>query len=126
MAAAGGNNVDTLQGGAGESFLGYPVRVSQVLPSTNTTYNNATIVLFGNLQLSSSFDARRGLTVDVDMSRYVEFRQVISAGSARSRSRCEWRNPDLRGGTPLAGASISETDGNPDSLCRSRRCWKGA
>ena len=78
LMTAGGNTVQTLQSGVGPSFAGYPVRVSQVLPAAVATdYNNAVVILFGDLSAAAAFGDRAGLQVDVDPSRYVEFREVF-------------------------------------------------
>lgn len=78
MIGAGGNNTQTLQGGVGESFLGYPVRTSQVLPAdASATYNGSAIIFFGNLAQSSAFGDRRGMQVDIDVSRFVEYREIF-------------------------------------------------
>jgi HK97 family phage major capsid protein len=78
MMVSGGNTVETLLSGIGKSFMGYPVRVSQTLPAGATTdYNNAIVILFGNLALSSAFgDRRGGLVVDIDQSPFIEYREV--------------------------------------------------
>ena len=84
MMGAGGNTVETLRSGAGENFMGYPVRVSQKLPAgATTTYNGKVIVLFGNLQQSSAFGARRGVQVDIDSSRFVEYREIYFQATER-------------------------------------------
>jgi HK97 family phage major capsid protein len=61
-ATAGGATTENVQGGARQKmFLGYPVRVSQVLPSTAA--NSQIYGLFGDLSLSSAFGDRRGLSI---------------------------------------------------------------
>ena len=55
--AAGGNTADDIGGGGPMTFLGYPVRVSQVMPSAEA--NDQIPVLFGNFQMGASFGDRR-------------------------------------------------------------------
>lgn len=83
-AAAGGNNVQTIQGGVGEAFLGYPIVTSPVMPSdTAATYNLKSILAFGDLMASTAFGDRRSIEVTIDMSRFVEFRQAYVQVSER-------------------------------------------
>jgi HK97 family phage major capsid protein len=82
--SAGGNTVETLRSGAGENFMGYPTRPSPVLPAGATTdYNDKVIVLFGNLSLSSAFGARRGVMIDIDSSRFIEYREIYFQATER-------------------------------------------
>ncbi len=61
MYAAGGNTVDNISGGTGLSFLGFPVRISQSLPTATAT---ATIqCLFGDLRQAAIFGDRRQTTI---------------------------------------------------------------
>ena len=62
-ATAGGNTIQTIQGGLGLSFLGYPVVISQVLESSTGDLNNKPMVLFGNLELAATMGDRRSFTV---------------------------------------------------------------
>ena len=61
MNAAGGNTSAVLAAAGIQSFLGYPVRFSQVFPST--TANDQIPVVFGNFQLGASFGDRRQETI---------------------------------------------------------------
>lgn len=77
LAAAGGNNMQSLQGGAGEAFLGYPIAPSPVLPSdAAANYNGKPILAFGDLRLATAFGDRRSLDFTIDASRFVEYRQI--------------------------------------------------
>jgi HK97 family phage major capsid protein len=76
-AAAGGNNTQSIQGGIGASFLGYPIQTTPVMPAdTAATYNGTSILAFGDLARSTAFGDRRSLEIAIDVSRYVEFRQT--------------------------------------------------
>ena len=83
-ATAGGNNVQTLGGAVSENYLGYPIRVSQVLPAGSVTdYTKKVMLLFGNLSLASAFGDRRRLLAEIDNSRYIEYRQTYFQVSER-------------------------------------------
>lgn len=69
---AGGNTKDDIEGNQGMFFLGYPVRVSQVMPSTEA--NDQIPCIFGNLNLGAKMGSRRGETI--------EFSTEATVGSA--------------------------------------------
>ena len=83
MYAAGGNTVQTIGGGSGPSFLGYPVVFSQVLNSTLGADTSAIKLLFGDLSLAASFGDRRAATIEADGSRYFELDQIAIKGTQR-------------------------------------------
>jgi len=68
LATAGGNTVGTLQGSTGGSYLGYPIVVSQVLPTSTGNLNNLPMLFFGDLTLASTMGDRRGIAVRRDDS----------------------------------------------------------
>ena len=57
MNAAGGNTSAELAAAGIQSFLGYPVRFSQVFPTTAA--NDQVVTTFGNYQMGASFGDRR-------------------------------------------------------------------
>lgn len=59
--AAGGNTKGDLAGPLSKSFLGYPVVISQVLPSAEA--DSTIAVYLGDLSLAAMFGDRRGMTV---------------------------------------------------------------
>jgi HK97 family phage major capsid protein len=69
---AGGNNRQDLGAGVEPTFMGYPVVVSQVLPSALTGTTGTTAMFFGDLRKSVLFGSRRGVTLSTDPSRYFE------------------------------------------------------
>ena len=69
MNAAGGNLSANLAAGGIQSFLGYPVRFSQIYPST--TASGAIPVTLGNYQQGASFGDRRMETVSFSDSASV-------------------------------------------------------
>lgn len=75
-AAAGGNTIQTVQGGYGLSYLGHEIVVSQVLASTLSTINNTHMFLFGDLSLAATMGDRRGITVARTADRYFETDEI--------------------------------------------------
>ena len=72
LADAGGNTIASLEAGAGRRFLGYPVRIADVMPKSDTqTYINTIVILLGDLSLASTFGDRRNMTMAMSNSAYV-------------------------------------------------------
>lgn len=83
-AAAGGNTVREIEGGAQPMFLGYPVTLVNVMNSTTTTQTSTTgLVYFGDLRMTSLMGTRRGVSIAADSSRYFEFDQLAIRGTQR-------------------------------------------
>jgi HK97 family phage major capsid protein len=80
--AGGGNTVATLSGAMRPSFLGYPVVVSQKMPSTGTL-NGKVMLFFGDLRMASTFGARRDIRFMADPSRYFEYDQIAIRATER-------------------------------------------
>lgn len=81
--AAGGNTVDNLGRDAGESFLGYPVRMVHVMNSTLGADSNKVKVLFGNMNLSSIYARRRDFSVRLFDQVYATTDQLLLQGTMR-------------------------------------------
>lgn len=76
-ATAGGNTVQTLQGGIGDNYLGYPIVISQVLPAgAGTDYDALPMLYFGDLSRAASLGDRRMVRVFPSQHRYMELDQV--------------------------------------------------
>ena len=83
-AAGGGNTIQSLSGDVTQNFLGYPIVISQSLPSgVSTDYSNATMALFGDLRLSATMGDRRGISVAVSTDRYFDTDQIGIKGTER-------------------------------------------
>jgi HK97 family phage major capsid protein len=63
MLAIGGTTPSDIAGGAGKTFLGYPVVISQVLPGSSAAAATIPIV-FGDLALAAKLGDRRNITVE--------------------------------------------------------------
>lgn len=81
--AAGGNTVETLGGGANETFLGFPVNLVHVMDSTLGADANKVKVLFGNLGLSSIYARRRDFSVRMYDQVYATTDQLLLQGTMR-------------------------------------------
>jgi HK97 family phage major capsid protein len=82
-AAAGGNTMTDLAGRPIPSYLGYPIITSESMLSAVDAQNDKVLCMFGNFNLSSSFGARRGITVQILRERYAEKLQVGVLGHER-------------------------------------------
>mgnify|MGYP003575548750 CR=1 FL=1 len=77
MYAAGGNTVQTIGGGTGPSFLGYPVVIAQVMNSTLTAQTSTFgLCYFGDLALATSMGTRRGISVQQSEHLYFASDQI--------------------------------------------------
>ena len=76
MAAAGGNTIQNLQGGYGFSYLGFPIVITQVLPSVTTDLSDVAMLLFGDLTKSSTMGDRRDMRVFVSPHRFMDTDQI--------------------------------------------------
>lgn len=83
MAAAGGNTIQTIQGGYQSSYLGYPIVVSQVLPTALTDLSDLPMLYFGNLSMAASMGDRRGIAVMPSEHRYFEVDQIAVRATER-------------------------------------------
>lgn len=82
--AAGGNTVANIQGGMALQFLGFPVVISQVMNSTTTAQTSTDgLAYLGDLRLAATMGTRRGISIDVDGSRYFEYDQLAIRGTER-------------------------------------------
>jgi HK97 family phage major capsid protein len=83
MAASGGNAIQDLMGGYGLRYMGYPIVVSQVLPTDTGDLSDDAMLLFGNLQLSSTLGDRRDVRVFRSDHRYMDTDQIGISFTAR-------------------------------------------
>jgi HK97 family phage major capsid protein len=82
--AAGGNTVAQVAGGAPLQFLGFPVEIVQVMNSTTAAQTSTDgLAYLGNLQLAATMGTRRGISIQVDGSRYFEYDQLAIRGTER-------------------------------------------
>jgi len=83
-AAAGGNNMMDLAGRPTPAYLGYPIVISQAMPTAlDATDNNKAVIFLGNFSQAVTLGDRRGFTIRVDQSRYLEYDQIAVLGTER-------------------------------------------
>jgi HK97 family phage major capsid protein len=81
MMAAGGVTMAEIATGARRQFMGYPVRVSQIMPKTDA--NGQVPVIFGDLGLSSDFGDRRSTTVAFSVHSEFDTDEIGARGTER-------------------------------------------
>lgn len=81
--AGGGNSVADIAGGAGRTFMGYPVRIAQVLPSSATAAD--IVCLFGDLSLATAMGEGRSLTLATSNTAYVGSTSMFESDSIAVR-----------------------------------------
>jgi HK97 family phage major capsid protein len=87
--ASGGTRMEeTINGVRQFVFMGYPVRISQVLNKTAGAQASKIIALFGDLRKAALFGNRRGITLKVSTERYLEFDQIGIMGTERFDINC--------------------------------------
>jgi HK97 family phage major capsid protein len=82
-AAAGGNTMTDLAGKPGAAYLGYPITVSQAMPTSTGDLSNLVMLLAGNFELAATLGDRRGFTVRVLVERYADYDQIGVVGTER-------------------------------------------
>lgn len=83
QATAGGNSVQTLQGSTGRNWLGYPIVVSQVLPTTTSTINDTPMFFFGDLGMAATLGDRRGVRMKLADQLLIQNDQIVIQGTTR-------------------------------------------
>jgi HK97 family phage major capsid protein len=65
------------------TFMGFPVRVTQVLPQVTTDLSGSVMLLFGDLSLAATLGERRGVTIARSEGRHLELDQIAWRGTER-------------------------------------------
>lgn len=81
LAAGGALPIDIVNGVSTPKALGYPVVLTEVLPTSDA--NSQIALLFGNLQQSSTFGDRRQPTITTDTSLYFTQDAIAIKGTER-------------------------------------------
>lgn len=107
MYSAGGNNKMDVGGQQVETFLGYPVERVQVMVGAGDQTGKA-MVLFGDLEKSSSFGDRRQTTIDFSRDATVDGKSAFEydAIGVRGTERFDIVNHDI-GDTSTAGPVVA-------------------
>lgn len=85
MRAAGGNTMLVVAAGAGPQYMGYPIVEWSAMPavSAGAVLNNKIMLFFGDLAQAVTIGSRRGITLQVDGSRYLERDEIALRGTER-------------------------------------------
>lgn len=83
LAAGGGNTAEALSGPMRRSYLGYPVTISQKMPTSTADISDTAMILFGDFRRGSVIGDRMGFSAQVLNERYAELRQVGIIGANR-------------------------------------------
>jgi HK97 family phage major capsid protein len=89
--AGGGNTIQTLGTGEGmvvPQYMGFPVIISQVMQSVQTTLNDLVMCMFGDLNLACSMGDRRGIVIARDTSTYFTTDQIALKATERVDIKC--------------------------------------
>lgn len=76
MMAAGGNTINDQAVGYQPRYAGYPIVISQVLPTSTSTINNVPMLYFGDLRKAATLGSRRDIRVFPSQHRYMELDQI--------------------------------------------------
>jgi HK97 family phage major capsid protein len=96
--------VSSLQVGAGPSFLGYPVVLSQAMPGSSAGAGDVP-VLFGDFSRAGIFGLRREFELVSSTDRYVEYDQTAFFGSIRATA--VWHDlGDASNAGPVVGLKL--------------------
>lgn len=103
--AGGGNTVKDLSDGPGESFLGFPINISNSFPKTEE--NSQIPCIFGDLGLSSTFGDRSGMTMEMSGDASIDGVSLFQTGQMAilGTERYDIVNHDV--GTADASGAIS-------------------
>jgi HK97 family phage major capsid protein len=82
-AAAGGITTRYINGVLTPVFLGFPVRLTQVMPQVTTSLIGQVMVAFGDLTLAATLGDRRDLRLRFSLDRYMDSDQVGVLGTER-------------------------------------------
>jgi HK97 family phage major capsid protein len=81
--SAGGVSTQNIEGGFGNTFLGYPVRLVHSMESNLTGTANKVLAMFGDLAQAATFGERRGVSIKTASERYIEYDQTLTFATTR-------------------------------------------
>lgn len=81
--AAGGNTKVELAGQLYDSYLGYPIIKSPIMPTATTDLSDKVMLMFGDPMSAISMGTRRGVSLAVSTERYFESDQIGIRGIER-------------------------------------------
>lgn len=81
--SAGGVSTQNIEGGFGNTFLGFPVRMVHSMESGLTGTAGKVLALFGDLSQAATFGERRGVSIKTASERYIEYDQTLTFATTR-------------------------------------------
>lgn len=81
--SAGGVSTQNIEGGFGNTFLGFPVRMVHSMESNLTGTANKVLALFGDLSQAATFGERRAVSIKTASERYIEYDQTLTFATTR-------------------------------------------
>jgi HK97 family phage major capsid protein len=81
--SAGGVSTQNIEGGFGNTFLGYPVRLVHSMESGLTGTAGKVLALFGDLAQAATFGERRAVSLRTSTERFIEFDQTLTFATTR-------------------------------------------
>jgi len=79
----GGATMREVEGGIKPFYMGYPIVISQSMPTSTADISGYIALLFGDLSQAATLGDRRGVTIKVDDSRYLEYDQIAVRATQR-------------------------------------------
>ncbi len=83
LAASGGNAIGNFADPVERRYLGYPVVVTPVLPTSTGSLDNQAMILFGDLRKAASMGDRQQMRLMLSEHRYFELDQIGIRGTER-------------------------------------------
>lgn len=83
LAAAGGNAIANFADPVERRYLGYPVVVTPVLPTSTGSLDNQAMILFGDLRKAAGMGDRQQMRLMLSEHRYFELDQIGIRGTER-------------------------------------------
>lgn len=83
IATAGGNSINTLDGSIVYRYLGFPIVISQKLPTSTASLTTKAMLFFGDLAMAAAMGERRGVTIKRSDQRYFDQDQIGILGTER-------------------------------------------
>lgn len=88
IASAGGNSVNTLNGEIVYKYLGFPIRISQQMPTSQSSLAATYMFSFGDMKRAVAMGERRQVTIKRSDDRYFDTDQIGLLGTERFDINC--------------------------------------
>ena len=82
-AAYGGNTIRDVEAGKGYAYMGYPIVISQSMPTSTADLSGQIVILFGDMSLAVTLGDRRGTKIQVLNELYAANDQIGIVATTR-------------------------------------------